>query len=143
MVSSSRPDFSVITAGTVRQKRQQWEGPAPVHDQLTLLIVIIFPASFPGGLTPLATGSAGVGTAMNENSSVIHNPMWRAEPGDQRELTELFEQHRERLTQMVRLRMDRRLQGRVDAADVLQEAYLECAKRFADYRENPSMPLFL
>ena len=80
---------------------------------------------------------------MHENSSVIHQQLQRAEPGDQRELTDLFEQHRERLTQMVRLRMDRRLQGRVDAADVLQEAYLECAKRFADYRENPSMPLFL
>jgi RNA polymerase sigma-70 factor (ECF subfamily) len=80
---------------------------------------------------------------MSENSSVIHNRARPAEPGDKRELADLFEQHRERLTQMVRLRMDRRLQGRVDASDVIQEAYIECANRFAEYREDPSMPLYL
>ena len=59
------------------------------------------------------------------------------------ELTDLFVQHRERLVQMIRLRMDQRLLGRVDASDVIQEAYLECARRYDDYRENPQMPLFL
>lgn len=59
------------------------------------------------------------------------------------ELAEQYGQHRERLKQMVRLRMDRRLQGRVDPSDVLQEAYLECAKRFAEYQANPSMPFYL
>ena len=44
---------------------------------------------------------------------------------------------------MVKLRMDRRLQGRLDASDVLQEAYLDVAKRAAEYRENPKMPVFL
>lgn len=44
---------------------------------------------------------------------------------------------------MVRLRMDPRLQGRVDAADVLQEAYIECAKRFGEYQKSSSMPLYL
>ena len=34
-----------------------------------------------------------------------------------------------RLRQMVRLRLDRRLQGRVDASDVLQEAYLDVAQQ--------------
>ncbi len=59
------------------------------------------------------------------------------------ELTDLFVQHRERLAQMIRLRMDQRLLGRIDASDVIQEAYLECARRYDDYRENPQMPLFL
>jgi RNA polymerase sigma-70 factor (ECF subfamily) len=39
--------------------------------------------------------------------------------------------------------MDRRLQGRVDASDVIQEAYLEAAQRFADYCQKPDMPFFL
>ena len=80
---------------------------------------------------------------MTENSSSIKQLLKSSESDNQRELVELFEQNRQRLTQMVRLRMDRRLQGRVDAADVLQEAYLECAKRFGEYLANPSMPLYL
>lgn len=59
------------------------------------------------------------------------------------ELAGLFDQHRERLRQMVRLRMDHRLHGRVDPSDILQDAYLECARRLADYRTKPSMSLFL
>jgi hypothetical protein len=49
----------------------------------------------------------------------------RAAVGDAPALAELFERHRHRLEQMIRLRPDRRLQGRLDPADVLQEAYLE------------------
>jgi RNA polymerase sigma-70 factor (ECF subfamily) len=33
---------------------------------------------------------------------------------------------------MVRLRLDRRLQGRLDPTDVLQEAYLDVARRFPE-----------
>jgi RNA polymerase sigma-70 factor (ECF subfamily) len=52
--------------------------------------------------------------------------------------------HRERLRRMVALRMDRRLQGRVDPSDVIQEAYLEAARRLPDYlREPDPMPLYL
>ena len=53
--------------------------------------------------------------------------------GDRRALAELFERHRGRLEVMVRLRLDRRLQGRLDPADVLQEAYLDVARRFPEY----------
>lgn len=66
-----------------------------------------------------------------------------AVPPDERALADLFQRHRERLEQMVRLRMDRRLQGRVDAADVLQEAYLECSRRLAEYRANPQLTPFV
>ena len=49
--------------------------------------------------------------------------------GDERALVELFEQCRGRLRRMVRLRLDRRLLGRVDPSDVLQEAHIEVARR--------------
>jgi RNA polymerase sigma-70 factor (ECF subfamily) len=67
----------------------------------------------------------------------------RALAGDGGALAELFERHRGRLEQMVRLRMDRRLQGRLDPADVLQEAYLDVARRFPEYRADPAVPFFL
>jgi RNA polymerase sigma-70 factor (ECF subfamily) len=44
---------------------------------------------------------------------------------------------------MVKLRMDRRLQGRLDPSDVVQEAYVDIVKRAPEYRANPGMPLFL
>jgi RNA polymerase sigma-70 factor (ECF subfamily) len=63
--------------------------------------------------------------------------------GDEAALAELFERHRGRLEQMVRLRMDRRLQGRLDPADVLQEAYFDVARRFPEYAADPSLPFYL
>jgi RNA polymerase sigma-70 factor (ECF subfamily) len=62
---------------------------------------------------------------------------------DERALVELFAQNRARLRRMVRLRLDRRLQGRVDPSDVLQEAHIEVARRAKEYVADPSMPAFL
>lgn len=58
-------------------------------------------------------------------------------------LAELFQGHSGRLKTMVSVRMDRRLQGRLDPSDVLQEAYLEVSRRLPRYLEDPSMPFFL
>jgi RNA polymerase sigma-70 factor (ECF subfamily) len=67
----------------------------------------------------------------------------RARAGDSRALADLFDLYKARLRYMVRLRLDRRLAGRLDASDVLQEAYLEADRRFADYLRDPSIPVFL
>jgi RNA polymerase sigma-70 factor, ECF subfamily len=67
----------------------------------------------------------------------------RAAAGDQQAVNALFARHRERLGAMVRLRLNRRLQGRIDPSDVLQEAYLEVCKGFADYARAPALPFFL
>ena len=63
--------------------------------------------------------------------------------GDQRALGELLGRHRERLRRMVALRLDRRLQGRVDPSDVLQKACLDAARRLAEYQKGPTMSFFL
>ena len=47
----------------------------------------------------------------------------RALTGDESALAALFDGYRDRLRRMIRLRLDRRLSGRVDSSDVLQEAY--------------------
>jgi RNA polymerase sigma-70 factor (ECF subfamily) len=62
---------------------------------------------------------------------------------DERALVDLFARYRDRLRRMVRMRMDRRLQGRLDPSDVLQEAHLEVTQRARDYLANPTMPAFL
>jgi RNA polymerase sigma-70 factor (ECF subfamily) len=67
----------------------------------------------------------------------------RAGAGDQQALGDLFDRHRGRLRRMVQLRMDRRLQGRLDPSDVLQESYLEAARSLAEYLRDPRMPFFL
>jgi RNA polymerase sigma-70 factor (ECF subfamily) len=66
-----------------------------------------------------------------------------ARNGDENALAVLVERHRERLERMVRLRMDRRLQGRVDPADVVQEAYLAIRGKFSQYRADARLPFFL
>lgn len=80
---------------------------------------------------------------MPDNSSEIEALLHRARGGDRQALGELFSRHRDRLLLMVRLRLDRRLQGRIDSSDVIQDAYLEAAERFADYVREPAMPFFL
>ena len=68
----------------------------------------------------------------------------RAAAGDTVALAALFARHRKRLRQMVRLRLDRRLQGRVDPSDVLQEAYLDLAEKVTEYvRRRPELPVYL
>jgi RNA polymerase sigma-70 factor (ECF subfamily) len=67
----------------------------------------------------------------------------RIHAGDQRALGEIFTRNRERLLKMVRLRLDRRLQGRLDPEDVVQEAFVDAVRRLAEYAANPRMPPFL
>src|SRR5262245_54895901 len=66
-----------------------------------------------------------------------------ARNGDEAALATLVERHRDRLERMVRLRLDRRLQGRVDPADVVQDAYLAIRRKFAPYSADPRLPFFL
>jgi RNA polymerase sigma-70 factor (ECF subfamily) len=67
----------------------------------------------------------------------------RAGRGDAQALGDLFAQHQQRLRRMVQLRLDRRLQGRIDPSDVLQEAFLELSRCLADYLRDPQLPFFL
>ena len=60
----------------------------------------------------------------------------RLKRGDREALAVLFSEHRERLWRMVNFRMDRRLLGRVDPDDVLQEAYLAAAARLEHYGDD-------
>jgi RNA polymerase sigma-70 factor (ECF subfamily) len=71
------------------------------------------------------------------------DPLARARAGDPEALGQLFLHFRDRLRKMVRLRLDRRLAGRVDPSDVLQEAFLDLSRRFPEYVANPAVPFYL
>lgn len=68
----------------------------------------------------------------------------RALTGDELALAALFDGYRGQLKRMIRLRLDRRLSGRVDSSDVLQEAYLDARRRLSEYALDPAaMPFHL
>lgn len=69
--------------------------------------------------------------------------MIRHSSADPQVLGRIWDHYRERLRRVVRLRLDRRLQGRADPSDVLQEAFLDFQARAAEYVQKPDMPFFL
>lgn len=80
---------------------------------------------------------------MKSDSRDSDDLLRRIEHGDRIALADYFERQRSRLKEMVRFRMDRRLQGRLDASDVLQEAYVDIARRLPEYQRSTSIPLYL
>jgi RNA polymerase sigma-70 factor (ECF subfamily) len=81
-------------------------------------------------------------TIVPENSSET-NLLLRAAAEDAAARGALLMRHRDRLRRMVVLRLDGRVQGRVDASDILQEVYVDALKRFPEYLNQPTMPFFL
>ena len=67
----------------------------------------------------------------------------RAEEGDAAAINNLMDRHRESLRQMVNMRMDRAIAGRVDASDVVQDVLWEASRRLEDYIKQPSLPFHL
>jgi RNA polymerase sigma-70 factor (ECF subfamily) len=80
---------------------------------------------------------------MAEDGTEIDELLARAGRGDRPALDELFTRHRERLLRMVRMRLDRRVQGRIDASDVIQETHVEALERLPEYLRDPKIPFFL
>jgi RNA polymerase sigma-70 factor, ECF subfamily len=80
-------------------------------------------------------------SAPNANDS--EHLLDRAAAGDQEAWGNLLARHRARLHNMISLRLDPRLQGRIDASDVLQEAFLAASLQLKDYARSRSMPFFL
>ncbi len=75
----------------------------------------------------------------DEETSLLH----RAAAGDQEALRAVFTRYRDRLKRMVQLRLSRRLTGRVDDSDVVQESFLDVSRRLDEYLANPSTSFFL
>jgi RNA polymerase sigma-70 factor (ECF subfamily) len=80
---------------------------------------------------------------MNEAEFDTEPLLARAVQGDPAALGQLLERHRQRLRHMIALRLDRRLQARLDPSDVLQETLAEAARRLADYPRLHPLPFYL
>jgi len=79
---------------------------------------------------------------MNESSQTT-GLLQRLHAGDRDALAGLFEYYRARLQTMLRLRMDTRLAGRLDASDVLQEAFLDAARQVQAYLRQPRVAFYV
>jgi RNA polymerase sigma-70 factor (ECF subfamily) len=80
---------------------------------------------------------------MTDLGTTTEDLLVRAKAGDAAALGALFAHYRDRLHRMVRLRLDRRVCGRLDPSDVLQEAYLDVARRFPEYAAAPPVPFYV
>ncbi len=67
----------------------------------------------------------------------------RAEEGDSAAINNLMERHRDSIRQMVQMRMDRAIAGRVDASDVVQDVLWEASRRLENYIQTPNLPFHL
>jgi RNA polymerase sigma-70 factor (ECF subfamily) len=66
----------------------------------------------------------------------------RAGNGEKAATEELFARYRDRLRQMVAVRMDPRLAARVDASDIVQEALMKASRKLPEYLRNEPLPLY-
>jgi RNA polymerase sigma-70 factor, ECF subfamily len=80
---------------------------------------------------------------MSELAEEVSNLLERALTGDESALAALFDGYRQRSRRMIRLRLDRRLAGRVDSSDIRQDTYLELRKRLPEYARDQTYPFQL
>ncbi|MFM7207376.1 MAG: sigma-70 family RNA polymerase sigma factor [Planctomycetaceae bacterium] len=67
----------------------------------------------------------------------------RVRDGDEDAVNRLLDRHRAAIRRMVALRMDRVIERRVDASDIVQDVMIEANRRLSDYLANPTMPFRL
>jgi RNA polymerase sigma-70 factor (ECF subfamily) len=63
----------------------------------------------------------------------------KAKTGDGAAINQLMDRHRDSLRYLVQMRLDRKIQRRIDVSDVVQEVLVEANRRLMDFIENPSM----
>jgi RNA polymerase sigma-70 factor, ECF subfamily len=84
-----------------------------------------------------------MGINVADDDPTLPELLQRAADGEASACAELFSRYRERLKRMVHLRLSRRLQGRVDDSDVLQEAFLDAGRRLNEYVADRKLPFYL
>ena len=67
----------------------------------------------------------------------------KAGQGDAAAVNGLLENHRDALRRAIEMRLDQRLNRRVDASDVVQEVLIEANRRLPEYLSQPKLPFHL
>ena len=73
---------------------------------------------------------------MSSGGADVEQLMGRAQAGDADALGELLQLYRNYLALLARLNIDARLQGKVDASDLVQETFLKAHRNFGQFRGN-------
>ena len=73
---------------------------------------------------------------MSSGGANVEQLMGRAQAGDADALGELLQLYRNYLALLARLNIDARLQGKVDASDLVQETFLKAHRNFGQFRGN-------
>ncbi len=84
-----------------------------------------------------------MGTVMEHKPGDAIDPIEQLRGGGRQALAALFDRYRDRLRRMVELRIDARVRARLDASDVLQEAFLDVACDLEAYLADPKLPPLL
>jgi RNA polymerase sigma-70 factor (ECF subfamily) len=66
----------------------------------------------------------------------------RAAKGDESAVADLFSRHRDRLRQMVMIRLDPRISARVDPSDVVQETLKKASQALPDFIRRRPLPFY-
>ena len=81
--------------------------------------------------------------SMWPDSNKTHELLLGAREGDDQAVNRLLDRHRSALRRMIELRLDQKIQGRVDVSDVVQDVLVEANRRLPQYLENPVMSFHL
>ncbi|MEL7498069.1 MAG: sigma-70 family RNA polymerase sigma factor [Planctomycetota bacterium] len=81
-------------------------------------------------------------TSGNQESSSDRQLLQLARAGDASALAKIFTKYRGRLKRMIKIRMNPRLQGRLDASDVVQDTLVEAARTLDRFLSEPSLPVY-
>jgi len=73
---------------------------------------------------------------MSSGGADVEQLMGRAQAGDAAALGQLLQLYRNYLALLARLNIDARLQGKVDASDLVQETFLKAHRNFGQFRGN-------
>ena len=66
-----------------------------------------------------------------------------ARAGDSDAVNKLLEKHRRSVRRLVEMRLDRKVQQRVDVSDVVQDVMVEASGRLEKYLDDPVMAFHL
>ncbi|MEM7456979.1 MAG: sigma-70 family RNA polymerase sigma factor [Planctomycetota bacterium] len=67
----------------------------------------------------------------------------QAKTGDESAVNLLMDRHRNSVKQLVRMRLDQKIQRRVDVSDIVQDVFVEANRRLQTYLADPIMPFHL
>jgi len=82
-------------------------------------------------------------TSIWPDSGKTHELLVGARDGNEDAVNQLLDRHRRALRRLVELRLDQKIQRRVDVSDVVQEVLVEANRRLPQYLQKPAMSFHL